>query len=599
MTCDFCRIHRCFSSIKNAKTTLFGRVYFGVVYVSVLKNGLFCTCHMRFYCTFALSFRNEAKQGPKTITKYKTKNLTTMKKLFFLASALFCASISASAVDYLVQTGKEGDAKWTADAISALGVSADNVIDLSVEGAAVPMEKEIWFAAGIYEFTATYSIQQGTKLYGGFAGTETSVDARALVSGGKSYDFVNPTVFNTIQPTEEEAAPVTLFPENKANVVLNGLTVQGSVSAKDGGAIKLGNNSEIKCCKFLNNTSGANKGGAIIAYNVSLIIENCYFEGNRGNAGGALYVASGAGSFGKYTMLIAHNVFVGNAANATGGALHIQGACTIMVDANVIYNNTSIGHSGAIYDNGGNISVITNNVVFNNSYLGTNNTCCYIKPKYFANNTICRNQGNVYFATNTDSAMVANNVIWGNLQGEATTGVSFANAEKGLTALNNYTSNAIPVTGKGLILSQTEDIENTNRTFSVQSSEEETKFVNPTSFVGAVDAAASDKDELLAELAAADWSLQEGSILIDAGTDLAYVTEDVMGRTREIGKYDVGAYEYVGGGVGSSFENIAKPAVDIRAALQAGEVYNILGQRVSDIQAGNIYIVSGQKMLVR
>lgn len=522
-----------------------------------------------------------------------------MKKLFFLASALICTAISANAVDYLVQTGKEGDAKWTSETIAALGLDADKVVDLSNVGATIPTKAEIWFAAGTYEFANTYQIEEGAKLYGGFAGTETSVEERELQEGGKPYEFVNTTVFNTIQPTEEEAAPVTLFPENKANVVLNGLTVQGSVSAKDGGAIKLGNNSEIKRCKFLNNTSGAKNGGAIIAYNVSLIIENCYFEGNSGNAGGALYVASGTGNFGKYTMLIAHNVFVGNAANATGGALHIQGACTIMVDANVIFNNTSKGHSGAIYDNGSNISVITNNVVFNNSYLGNNNTCCYIKPKYFANNTICRNQGNVYFATNTDSAMVANNVIWGNLQKETTTGVSFAKAaEQGLIALNNYTSNSIP-NDKGLILSQTEGVENTNRTFSVQSSEEETKFVNPTSFVGAVDAAAFNKDELLAELVAADWSLQAGSILIDAGTDLAYVTKDVMGRTREIGKYDVGAYEYVGGGIGTAVENIAKPAVDIRAALQAGEVYNILGQRVSDIQAGNIYIVSGQKMLVR
>ena len=94
-----------------------------------------------------------------------------MKKLFFLAGALLCGVISASAVDYLVQTGKEGDGKWTPEAISALGVAAENVIDLSKEGATLPTTGEIWFAAGEYEFTVQYGITAQAKLYGGFAGT--------------------------------------------------------------------------------------------------------------------------------------------------------------------------------------------------------------------------------------------------------------------------------------------------------------------------------------------------------------------------------------------------------------------------------------------
>ena len=98
---------------------------------------------------------------------------------------------------------------------------------------------------------------------------------------------------------------------------------------------------------------------------------------------------------------------------------------------------------------------------------------------------------------------------------------------------------------------------------------------------------------------AADWSLQAKSMLINAGTDLTYVTTDILGTAREVGKYDVGAYEYVGGGVGSAIENTEKAPLDIQAALQAGEVYNLLGQRVGELQAGNIYIVGGQKVLMQ
>ncbi|MGN0236253.1 MAG: right-handed parallel beta-helix repeat-containing protein [Paludibacteraceae bacterium] len=532
-----------------------------------------------------------------------------MKKLFFLAGALLCGAISANAVDYLVQTGNTGDATWSSEAITALGVAADHVIDLSKEGATLPTTGEIWFAGGEYEFTAQYAITTNAKLYGGFAGTETSVEGRALVTGGKVYEFVNPTIFSVTQPTSGDF--VKMFPDQTGGVILDGLTIQGSKSTTDGGAIKVGSNSVVRNCTFLNNSTTA-KGGAVLAYNVNNTIENCYFESNSSSQGGALYVATGSGSWGKYTMNVAHNVFVGNSSTGTGGALQIQGSCTITVDANIFYNNTSTGHSGAIYDNGGNISIITNNVVFNNSYLGSNNTCCYVKPKYFANNTICNNQGNVYFATNTDSAVVANNVIWGNKQGESASGVSFASATNGLTALNNYTSNTMP-TNRGLVLSLIDSVDNTNYTVSLKNDNDTTKnsddtekiiygpyFVKPTSFVGAIAADATNADELLAELKAADWSLQAKSALINAGTILDYVTTDILGTAREETGYDVGAYEYVEkGDIGSAFENTEKAPLDIQAALQAGEVYNILGQRVGDLQAGNIYIVNGQKILMR
>lgn len=517
-----------------------------------------------------------------------------------------CGVISASAVDYLVQTGKEGDAAWTEAAINKIKETSPNVKVISFDTTGVaklPTTGEFWFAAGTYDFTAQYGITAQAKLYGGFAGTETSVEARALVSGGKAYNFVNSTIFSVSQPTSEGSTPIKMFPDGLAGVILDGLTIQGSKATTDGGAIKVGNKSAVRNCTFLNNST-TGKGGAIIAYNVNDTIENCYFEGNSSAAGGAVYVASGRDSWGKYSMIVAHNVFVGNSSTATGGALQIQGSCVITVDANIFYNNTSKGHSGAIYDNGGNISIITNNVIFNNSYLGSNNTCCYVKPKYFANNTICNNQGNVYFATNTDSALVANNVIWGNLQGTSTTGVSFANPAtnaKGLTALNNFTSNAVPTgTDKNLVLSLTEGIVNTNYTFKeVDKATEDAGFVNPTSFVGAIAADATNANDLLKQLETASWALKEGSMLINAGTVLDFVTTDILGTAREVGKYDVGAYEYVDGGVGSAFENTEKAPLDIQAALQAGEVYNLLGQRVGELQAGNIYIVGGQKVLMQ
>ena len=82
-----------------------------------------------------------------------------MKKLFFLASALLCGVISASAVDYLVQTGKEGDAVWTDAAINTIKTKGSpnvKVISFDTTGVAkLPTTGEFWFAAGTYDFTAS------------------------------------------------------------------------------------------------------------------------------------------------------------------------------------------------------------------------------------------------------------------------------------------------------------------------------------------------------------------------------------------------------------------------------------------------------------
>ena len=580
-----------------------------------------------------------------------------MKKLFFLASALLCGVISASAVDYLVQTGKTGDAVWTDAAINTLktnGSTNVKVISFDTAGVAkLPTTGTIWFAKGTYNFTESYDMKEGAKLIGGFAGTETSVGARKT-QNGKPYDFVNATILNVEQPKE---GVIRLFKTDAVKSIdLNGLTIQNSKHTGNGGVYKVHATNNIKFCTFKNNSAA--DGGAILVYNSSATIEGCLFEGNTAANGGAIRIggtttglsvtikdcdfknneatntSNGGGAISKvqaialnatgctfdgnkavyggalfiYTtnakdVVVENCAFANNVATTNGGAVYMHASCTDTVTINrcKMYLNTA-ADGAAIYDGAAHYSIITNNVIYNNGCVVNASkkypAVTHIMPLLFANNTICFNYGRVNVASNVAKAVVANNIVWGNkVQAKTSTAetpaftsasFNFVNASEttGCAVSNNFTQNAIATNDNNkIVINDNVAIVAANMGFEA-----------PTDTFGLVPAERTAKYEKVLN---ANFALTSGSEFIDRGMDLALVTTDILGTAREAGKYDVGAYEFVGGGVGSAFENTEKAPLDIQAALQAGEVYNLLGQRVGELQAGNIYIVGGQKVLMQ
>lgn len=581
-----------------------------------------------------------------------------MKKLFFVATALLCGAISANAVDYLVQTGKAGDAVWTDAAINKIKETSSNVKVISFDTTGVaklPTTGEFWFAAGTYDFTASYDMKANTKLIGGFAGTETYASARKT-QNGKPYDFVKPTILNVVQPTEVNATPIRLFKsDTQSGVDLNGLTIQNSKNKGNGGVYRPHGTNNIKYCTFKNNSS-ENQGGALLLYNYSVTVEGCLFMGNTAVIGGAIHTGAdvnnnlysavlkdcdfvnneatgpnGGGAISKVKnniltatgctfdgnkavyggalfinttkdVTIDNCTFANNIATTNGGAFYLHGDCsdTIAINRCKMYLNTA-ADGAAIYDGAANYSIITNNVIYNNGcvvdvnkkYIGV----ATIKPLLLANNTICFNYGRVNITSNVAKAVVANNIVWGNrVQAGSSTAekpaftansFNFVNAATGETACtvsNNYAQHAVS------------NNVNSSNNVVIDDQKMTLGFEAPTDTFGLVPAERTAKYEKVLN---ANFALTSGSEFIDKGIDLTLVTTDILGTARVAGKYDVGAYEFVGGGVGSAVENTEKAPVDIQAALQAGEVYNLLGQRVGELQAGNIYIVGGQKILMR
>lgn len=578
-----------------------------------------------------------------------------MKKLFFLASALLCGVISASAVDYLVQTGKEGDAVWTDAAINKIKETSPNVKVISFDTTGVaklPTTGEFWFAAGTYDFTASYDMQANTKLIGGFAGNETYASAPKK-QNNKPYDYVNPTILNVVQSGE---STIRLFKnDSQSGVDLTGLTIQNSKHTGDGGVYRPHGTNNIKYCTFKNNSSGK-QGGALLLYNYNVTIEGCLFEGNTAVIGGAIHTgadvnnnlysvvlkncdfvnneatgSNGGGAISKVKnniltatgctfdgnkavyggalfinttkdVVVENCAFANNVATTNGGAVYMHANCsdTVTINRCKMYLNTAVD-GAAIYDLAANYSIITNNVIYNNGcvvnvdkkYIGV----ATIKPLLLANNTICFNYGRVNITSNVAKAVVANNIVWGNrVQAGSSkkdslaftaSSFNFANAaanESACTVSNNYAQHAVS--------------NNVNSSNNVKIDDQKMTlgFEAPTDTFGLVPAERTAKYEKVLN---ANFALTSGSVFIDKGIDLALVTTDILGKAREAGKYDVGAYEFVGGGIGSAFENTEKAPLDIQAALQAGEVYNLLGQRVGELQAGNIYIVGGQKVLMQ
>ena len=582
-----------------------------------------------------------------------------MKKLFFLASALLCGAISASAVDYLVQTGKPGDAVWTDAAISTIKTNSPKVKVISfdtVKIANLPTTGEFWFAAGTYDFTESYDMKANTKLIGGFAGTETYASAPKK-QNNKPYDYVNPTILNVVQPTGDKATPIRLFKNDaQSGVVLTGLTIQNSKHTAGGGVYKVYSGNNIKYCTFKNNST-TNDGGAIIVFNQNATIEGCLFEGNKAANGGAIRIggetinltatikdcdfknneatnaSNGGGAISKVQaialnatgctfdgnkavyggalfvnstkdVVVENCTFANNVATTNGGAFYLHASCsdTVTINACKMYLNTAVD-GAAIYDGAAHYSVITNNAIYNNGCVvdatKKYQAVVYIKPLLFANNTICFNYGRVNVASNVAKAVVANNIVWGNkVQTSSSTAealaftsasFNFVNATEttGCTVSNNYTQNPITSseTGNKIVISD-----------NVKIVDSKTDFEAATDTFGVVPAERTDKYEKVLN---ANFALTSGSQFINKGIDLELVTTDILGTAREVGKCDVGAYEYVDKGPGTAIENTEKAPLDIQAALQAGEVYNLLGQRVGELQAGNIYIVGGQKVLMR
>lgn len=465
--------------------------------------------------------------------------------LFTLLAVLLLGSAAkAQTIYYVTPDGKNPVNGWegskTVVSLSTALTNAKAGDQIWVLGFQDPSQLYIAPAGG-------FTVKSGVKLYGGFRGTERTIDERptlgkapyftyrSVLSGDVSKnDVVDPN--NLLYPTNttrsdnaKHVLSLNMIPDpasgniNTYPTVVNGLTViGGNAIGGNGGGIYV---------------YGDNTGGG--AYQ----IEKCFLLNN--------YAAQGGGA-----------IYVSADVKATSTESRI-------VDC-VVYNNLAGVRSGAENLGGGiridGVGTIVNSSIFNNEGGGV----LLSANAKAVNLTIARNT-----VMGIDGGEVSNSVIWGNSKVQNPTATSFENcASDNATIAGNETCISISSESNGAngpLFEAPSVLTSFDRDFDWK------KNAYPTW----------------------SWGILEGSALIDPEkleTDYTGLpATDLAGESRKSGdKVDIGAYEYqhldasriryvkVGGtGDGSSWDKASgdlQKMIDELATIDApGEVWVAAG----------------------
>ena len=237
---------------------------------------------------------------------------------------------------------------------------------------------EIWCQAGTYYPTASadrtisFSPQNGTQLYGGFAGTETTLGQRNVSTNVTTLSGDIGTAGNNA----DNSYRIVLL-HNRTNVRIDGFTLAqgradgGCSYCSYGGAISqytdidggVFSNAVANCTFTDNYASGV--GGAIFDYAhqgsaLTMTYDNCKFYSNHGSEGSAVYseavygIANGYVNNVSYTAIVTGCTFQGNqnhSNNGRGGAWYHRstyGTGTLTFK-NTLMSGNNAGDGGAIF----------------------------------------------------------------------------------------------------------------------------------------------------------------------------------------------------------------------------------------------------------
>ncbi len=270
-------------------------------------------------------------------------------------------------------TGANTGLSW-ADAFTSLQEA------LTVAKASAGQITEIWVAGGTYfpgtARTSTFNLVEGVDLYGGFAGTETFLTQRVL---GANPSFLTGNIGN-IFTAADNCYQVVNAKDISFNTTLDGFTISGgyangSVPREAGGGLYAEDSSvDVNNCIFEYNQ--AQRGGAVTIEFANGFVgpsfEDCTFRFNDADAeGGAIRYYGSTGGFLAPTLAIYRSKFIENTAGGEGGAVFMSGDTGFH---NCLFvGNEAANSGGAVYGTGTNVDSFFRNctVVSNWSPNGT------------------------------------------------------------------------------------------------------------------------------------------------------------------------------------------------------------------------------------
>ncbi len=273
--------------------------------------------------------------------------------------------------------------------------------------------KEIWVAKGTYKpiYNAAdiyknsichipgkddaFVLANDVKIYGGFAGGETSISNRNINA--------NPTIMSgdrgVINDSTDNNYHVLIgagltgnplidgFTIEKGNTYdqINPITVNGlNINRNYGGGLAiLSSTGTLSNCSFANNTAYL-QGGALYAASSNIDIAHCSFTRNRSvGDGGALYNAS--------SNLNVSNSYFQHNKGTDGGAIHYNNLSTGKLTNTVLTGNEG-SFGGALYVNSSSLNVVNTTIAGNKANTG----------------------GGIFENSLTYPLKLKNSIIWGN-----------------------------------------------------------------------------------------------------------------------------------------------------------------------------------------
>lgn len=420
--------------------------------------------------------------------------------------------VAMSSLSTLAQTTRyvKPVASGSGDGSSWANASADLQAMLN---AAAPGD-EVWVAAGTYKPTQdpfgsgsptdprdkTFFIKDGIKLYGSFAGTETSIFQRNLtanptiLSGDLNGDDVTGLDANGLPQytnTEENAYHVVLA-AGAVGVLVDGVQVSGGNGTNETGSLTVNSRTIYR-----------NGGGGFYLSGGNNSITNTLINTNQAGTRG------GAGLYADVATLQLINGIIGLNNATIGGGVHLVGGTT-RIENNVFAGNITTNNGSAIYSTAGSHTLV-------------NNT--------FYSNALLLGNGTLHLSSTTQASLY-NNLFWDNLK--VATFIPSISTSTTLPGVDYFNDGATLLTIQ-------------HNLFQLASSNYTTTGGGGNYDLGTQ---AADNlfatDPLFVNAANADFRLSAGSPAINAGDNTqSTVPVDILGNARiHDGTIDLGVAEY-------------------------------------------------------
>ncbi|MCP4643386.1 MAG: right-handed parallel beta-helix repeat-containing protein, partial [bacterium] len=238
-------------------------------------------------------------------------------------------------------SGTEDGTSWS---------TAYDTIQEAVDTSAAVGGGQVWIAEGTYTGSGDYVVvmEPGVELYGGFEGSETSIEQRDWTKHKAIIDGEN--ACRGVQPTHK--------------TVLDGIHIQHGYASDNGGAIWANTGDvTLRNCTIADNTASWNGGGVYVSHAASMVAQDCTFFQNTalgtsgaGNAG-ALWLQTSSD-----TSRFENCMFYGNESKR-GGAVFSNPSWETYVNCVFYGNSAPTGASLSLSGEG----TVTNCIIWGNS----------------------------------------------------------------------------------------------------------------------------------------------------------------------------------------------------------------------------------------